>query len=83
LHYVKQLVLGHPIHTVVGRIYLIAADEARMDRTVADRRALGVQRRLPVHRTGFAAAARLWNESAGGVWTCPTEHRAGSGAIEP
>lgn len=71
LRYVMQLVPGRPIHTVIGGTHLVNADESRMDRTVAALRAFDISRMMPIHCTGFAAAARLWNDFPGRVSIIP------------
>ncbi len=71
LHYVMQLIPGRPIHTVIGGTHLVNADESRMDRTVAALREFDITRLMPIHCTGFAAAARLWNEFPGRVSITP------------
>jgi len=71
LHYVRQFVSNRQIHTVIGGTHLVTADETRMDRTVDALREFDIQRLLPLHCTGFAAAARLWTEFPGRVSICP------------
>ncbi|TRZ68516.1 MAG: MBL fold metallo-hydrolase [Methanothrix sp.] len=71
LRYIKQLSTKRPIHTVIGGTHLVTADEVRMDKTVEALREFDVQRLLPLHCTGFAAAARLWKEFPGRVSICP------------
>jgi len=71
LGYIKHLLPKRSIHTVIGGTHLVTADEARMNRTVGALREFGVQRLLPLHCTGFAAAARLWKEFPGRVSVCP------------
>ena len=70
LRYIKQLTPRRPIHTVIGGTHLVTADEVRMDKTVEALREFDVQRLLPLHCTGFAAA-RLWKEFPGRVSICP------------
>lgn len=62
LHYIRELTAGSPIHTVVGGTHLRAAGPERMDRTVAELRALGVRRLLPCHCTGPGPTTRLRTE---------------------
>jgi len=70
LRHVETLTSNRPIHTVIGGMHLLNASPARMDKTVAELRRLGVQHLLPCHCTGFAAMARLWNELPGKCTAC-------------
>ena len=71
LTYIRELNHGRPAHTVIGGTHLVAADETRMSRTIGALREFGVERLFPVHCTGFAAAARLWEAFPGRVFSCP------------
>jgi len=71
LRYVRELAPGRPIHTVIGGTHLAAAGPERMDRTVEALKELDVRRIWPLHCTGFAAAARLWEALPGRVSVCP------------
>lgn len=71
LRHVHELVSGKSIHTVIGGAHLLAASEERMDKTVAALREFDVKRLIPLHCTGFAAAARLRDEFPGRVEICP------------
>lgn len=71
LTYIKQLVPTRPIHTVIGGTHLIAAGEERMRETVSALLELDVRRLLPLHCTGFAAAARIAQEFPGRVSAAP------------
>lgn len=75
LRYIRDLSPKRSIHTVLGGTHLAAANEMRMDNTVEALREFGVQRILPVHCTGFAAAARLWKDFPGRVSLCPVGTR--------
>ncbi len=75
LEYVKELLPGRPIHTVIGGTHLAGADEVRMDRTVEALRTFDIQRLFPLHCTGFPATARLWREFPDRVSTCPVGTR--------
>jgi len=75
LRYVRELLPARPIHTVIGGTHLATADETRMARTVDALREFDLQRLLPLHCTGFAAAARLWREFPGRVSTGPVGKR--------
>jgi 7,8-dihydropterin-6-yl-methyl-4-(beta-D-ribofuranosyl)aminobenzene 5'-phosphate synthase len=70
LGYVSELTCGRLIHTVIGGMHLHQAGDVRMDATVNEFRELGVQHLLPCHCTGFAAAARLWQEFPGSCSAC-------------
>ena len=70
LRYIKKLHPKRPIHTVIGGTHLVTANETRIRKTVEALREFEIQRLLPLHCTGFAAAARLWNEFPGHVSTC-------------
>ncbi|MBN2449137.1 MAG: MBL fold metallo-hydrolase [Lentisphaeria bacterium] len=71
LRYIRELTGDRPVGTVIGGLHLVHAGPERMDRTVAELRRLEVGRLLPCHCTGFAAAARLWNEFPGRCAACP------------
>ncbi|MBN2301429.1 MAG: MBL fold metallo-hydrolase [Lentisphaerae bacterium] len=71
LKYIKQLLPKRPIHTVIGGTHLLTANETRMTKTIAALREMNIQRLLPLHCTGFAAAARLWKEFPNHVALCP------------
>jgi len=71
LRHVQSQTNGRAIHTVIGGMHLLNASAERMDKTVAELRRLDVRRLLPCHCTGFAAAARLWNEFPGRCAACP------------
>jgi 7,8-dihydropterin-6-yl-methyl-4-(beta-D-ribofuranosyl)aminobenzene 5'-phosphate synthase len=75
LHYVRQLTDHRPIHTVIGGMHLLSACEDRMRRTVEELRRLEVKQLLPMHCTGFEAAARLWREFPGRCLSCPVGGR--------
>ncbi|MBT3191466.1 MAG: MBL fold metallo-hydrolase [Verrucomicrobia bacterium] len=75
LRYVRELLPKRPIHTVIGGTHLVTANEVRIRRTVEALREFEIQRLIPLHCTGFAAAARLWNEFPGHVSTCPAGSR--------
>jgi len=70
LRHVRKLSNNSPIHTVIGGMHLVNATQDRIEKTVAELRHFNVQRLLPCHCTGFAAAARLWNEFPGRCDTC-------------
>jgi 7,8-dihydropterin-6-yl-methyl-4-(beta-D-ribofuranosyl)aminobenzene 5'-phosphate synthase len=66
---------GQAIHTVLGGMHLVGANEDRLDRTVQSLRSLDVQRVGPAHCTGPAAAARLWQSLPGRCFACPSGAR--------
>ena len=72
---IKELLPGRRIHTVIGGTHLATAGSRRMRKTIEALRELQVQRLLPLHCTGFAAAARLWKEFPGRVSICPVGTR--------
>ena len=71
LRYIRKLLPERLIHTVIGGTHLVTADAKRLDRTVDALRDFEIQRLVPLHCTGFPAAARLWNKFPGRVSTCP------------
>ena len=75
LRYVRELLPGRPIHTVIGGTHLAGADEMRMNKTVEALRTFDIQRLFPLHCTGFAATARLWKELPDRVSICPVGTR--------
>jgi 7,8-dihydropterin-6-yl-methyl-4-(beta-D-ribofuranosyl)aminobenzene 5'-phosphate synthase len=75
LNYVRQLTGHRPVHTVIGGMHLLSAGEERMRRTVEELRRLEVKQLLPMHCTGFEAAARLWREFPGRCLSCPVGGR--------
>ncbi|OPY11186.1 MAG: Metallo-beta-lactamase superfamily protein [Syntrophaceae bacterium PtaB.Bin038] len=75
LNYVRQLTGHRPVHTVIGGMHLLSAGEERMRRTVEELRRLEVKQLLPMHCTGFEAAARLWREFPGRCFSCPVGGR--------
>lgn len=75
LNYVRHLTGHRPVHTVIGGMHLLSAGEERMRRTVEELRRLEVKQLLPMHCTGFEAAARLWREFPGRCFSCPVGGR--------
>lgn len=71
LRHIRELRPGRPFATVIGGTHLVNAGAERMAHTGAALRELAVGRLFPLHCTGFAAAARLWNEFPGRVYACP------------
>jgi 7,8-dihydropterin-6-yl-methyl-4-(beta-D-ribofuranosyl)aminobenzene 5'-phosphate synthase len=62
LEYICALTGDDRIHTVLGGMHLLHADEYRLQRTVSRLRAFDVQQIGLAHCTGFAAMARLHYE---------------------
>lgn len=60
LRYVRDLTGGKSIRAVIGGMHLAKASRDRMDRTIDSLRRMGVERLVPGHCTGTAAAAELW-----------------------
>jgi len=58
------------VHTVMGGMHLLNADERRLTETFAALRRLGVERFGPNHCTGFAATAQFWSEFPGRCYQC-------------
>jgi 7,8-dihydropterin-6-yl-methyl-4-(beta-D-ribofuranosyl)aminobenzene 5'-phosphate synthase len=65
LRHIRRLTDNRPIHTLIGGLHLLVASAGRMDATIAALREFDIARLLPVHCTGFAAAACLWAEFPG------------------
>ena len=80
LWYVRELLPGRPIHTAIGGTHLVTANESRMSRTVESLREFDIQRLVPLHCTGFPAAARLWKDFPNRVSMCPVGTRLNLGA---
>lgn len=75
LEHIRTLTHGAPLHTVMGGMHLLNADERRLDRTFAALRKLGVQRFGPNHCTGYTAAARFQHEFPGRCFQCAAGSR--------
>jgi len=71
LRQVRRLTGNRTIAMVIGGMHLNQADPERLDRTIAELRALNIPRLYPCHCTGFAATARLCQEFPGRVAPCP------------
>ncbi|MBN2325678.1 MAG: MBL fold metallo-hydrolase [Candidatus Omnitrophica bacterium] len=65
LHFIQTITADRPIYAVLGGMHLLNASAQRIEETIAELRRLDVKRLMPCHCTGFAAAARLWNELPG------------------
>jgi 7,8-dihydropterin-6-yl-methyl-4-(beta-D-ribofuranosyl)aminobenzene 5'-phosphate synthase len=62
LKYVGTLTNDAPIHTVIGGMHLLSAGLDRIDRTIAEMKALGIRRLIPLHCTGVTATARFFQD---------------------
>jgi 7,8-dihydropterin-6-yl-methyl-4-(beta-D-ribofuranosyl)aminobenzene 5'-phosphate synthase len=62
LRHAKNLTGKNLVYAVIGGTHLIRASEERIEKTIADLRAFGVQRLGVSHCTGFRASARLAQE---------------------
>jgi len=62
LRHAQKLMEVKPIHTVVGGTHLFRATEVQLELTIAELKALGIQRLGGSHCTGMPAAARLAQE---------------------
>lgn len=71
LNYIRKLTDNRPIHTVIGGMHLIHADEKRIDKTLSAFKELDIKKMYPCHCTGFPAAARIWNAFPNRCFTCP------------
>lgn len=71
LTYIRDLVPGRPVHAVIGGMHLGAAGPERIAATLAVFRELDPRWILPLHCTGFEAAARMWNDFPERVLPCP------------
>jgi len=80
IRYVRELLPGQGIHTVIGGTHLVTANENRMSRTVESLREFDIQRLVPLHCTGFPAAVRLLKEFPDRVSMCPVGTRVNLGA---
>ena len=62
LRHAQKVTEVEPIHTVVGGTHLFRASEVQLELTIAELKALGIQRLGVSHCTGMLAAARLAQE---------------------
>lgn len=70
LHHIQSLTNNRPIHTVIGGMHLIHADENRMSCTIDELRRMNIQRLYPCHCTGLPAVVRMWSEFPGKCTPC-------------
>jgi len=59
LHQIRRLDPGQPIRAVIGGFHLVAADDQRLQQTVAALRAIAPRQVMPCHCTGDEATAYL------------------------
>ena len=59
LRHAQKVTEVEPVHTVVGGTHLFRASEVQLELTIAELKALGIQRLGGSHCTGMLAAARL------------------------
>ena len=67
LDHVRKLTGGAPLAAVVGGTHLRSATPGRLDWTIRELRRFDIARLYPMHCTGFAAIAALWQELPGRV----------------
>lgn len=75
LEHIRTLTHGAPLHTIVGGMHLLNADERRLTETFAALRRFGVRRFGPNHCTGPYAAALFWREFPGRCFPCSAGSR--------
>lgn len=75
LEHIRTLTGGAPVHTVVGGMHLLNADERRLTETFAALRRLGVHRFGPNHCTGLYATTLFWREFPGRCFPCAAGSR--------
>jgi len=75
LTYICALTGKDRIHTVLGGMHLLNANEHRLEQTIRNLRELDVQRIGLAHCTGFAAMARLHHALPGRCFHCVTGTR--------
>ncbi|MBI9019891.1 MAG: MBL fold metallo-hydrolase [Verrucomicrobia bacterium] len=71
LRHIQTHTANRPIHTVIGGMHLLHANQNRMDQTITELRRFNIQHLHPCHCTGFDATIRLWNEFPGKCEPCP------------
>jgi len=69
LDHARELTNGAPVHAVAGGLHLRSATPERLEWTVRELRRFDIARLYPLHCTGFAAAATLWQALPGRVQT--------------
>ena len=70
LRTIQSLTEHRPIHTVIGGMHLIHADENRMSRTLKELRQMNIQQLYPCHCTGLPAITQMWNALPGLCHPC-------------
>ncbi|MBT3294632.1 MAG: MBL fold metallo-hydrolase [Verrucomicrobia bacterium] len=71
LNYIRDLAPQHSILAVIGGMHLAAADESRLDRTVAALRDMQLQYLYPLHCTGHPAIGKLVQSIPNAMPVCP------------
>lgn len=74
LDHIRDLTAGAPIRAVVGGLHLRSATPGRLEWTIRELRRFDIAALYPMHCTGFAATAALWQAFPGRVQS------AGAGA---
>ena len=75
LRHAQELTGMEVIHTVVGGTHLIRASEVQLELTIAELKALGIQRLGASHCTGMWAATRLAQEFGESFFFCNAGNR--------
>lgn len=71
LLYIQQLTHGKPIHAVMGGMHLLSASRERMIKTIEHLSRINPDLLGPVHCTGQAATAELWEAFPQKCFSCP------------
>ncbi len=75
LEHIRTLTHGASLHTVVGGMHLLNADERRLAETFAALRRLDVRRFGPNHCTGLYPTTLFWREFPGRCFPCSAGSR--------
>jgi len=65
LRYIQSLTDRRPIHTVIGGMHLVNADENRISHTLDELRQMNIRHLYPCHCTGLPAITQMWNALPG------------------
>lgn len=71
LKYIQEITDKYPIYAVLGGTHLVAANQERIDKTIAFLQDIQVQRLHAAHCTGFIAMAQLWHAFPKQYAPCP------------
>jgi len=71
LLYIQKFTHGKPIHAVIGGMHLLFASRKRMDQTIENLSRINPDLLGPVHCTGKAATAELWEAFPQKCFSCP------------